>query len=189
MIGEQMTTLNGQGSYLWLAFTLMTVAFWGLYGLFLHTGQTGMADPVNGRYKAFLIVGLAYFLTAVLAPIAVLVIRGAAWTFPVKGLSWSLLAGLVGAAGAFCVLLAFGAKGTPATVMTIVFAGAPIINAVVALLLHPPAGGFKSIKPAFFLGIGLAVLGAALVTLNKPKPSGGPPNATNPIPAGEQAHK
>ena len=174
-----MTDPNAQASYLWLTFTLMTVAFWGLYGLFLHSGQMGMADPVNGRYKAFLIVGLAYFLTAVLAPIAVLVIRGAAWTFPMKGLSWSLLAGLVGAAGAFCVLLAFGAKGTPATVMTIVFAGAPIINAVVALMLHPPAGGFKSIKPAFFLGIGLAVLGAALVTLNKPQPGKHSPPAKN----------
>jgi len=185
MIGEQMTNLNGQASYLWLAFTLMTVAFWGLYGLFLHSGQMGMADPVNGRYKAFLIVGLAYFLTAVLAPIAVLVIRGAAWTFPLKGLSWSLLAGLVGAAGAFCVLLAFGARGTPATVMTIVFAGAPIINAVVALLLHPPAEGFKSIKPAFFLGIALAVLGAALVTLNKPKPGKHSPPAANTVPTGD----
>ncbi len=184
-----MTTLNGQGSCLWLAFTLMTVALWGLYGLFLHTGQMGMADPVNGRYKAFLIVGLAYFLTAVLAPIGILILRGASWTFPLQGLSWSLLAGLVGAAGAFCVLLAFGAKGTPATVMTIVFAGAPIINAVVALLLHPPAGGFRSIRPAFFLGIVLAVVGAALVTLNKPKPSTGPPAATNTASTGEQVNE
>ena len=54
----------------WLAFALMTVVSWGLYGAFLHTGQLGMADPVNGRYKAFLFVGLAYFLTAVLAPLA-----------------------------------------------------------------------------------------------------------------------
>lgn len=183
-----MTDPNAQASYMWLAFTLMTVAFWGLYGLFLHTGQMGMADPVNGRYKAFLIVGLAYFLTAVLAPIAVLIIKGAAWSFPLKGLSWSLLAGLVGAAGAFCVLLAFGAKGTPATVMTLVFAGAPIVNAVVALLLHPPAGGFRSIKPAFFLGIALAVVGAALVTLNKPQPGKHSPATQSTSPAEGQAH-
>ena len=174
-----MATANGENTYLWLAFTLMTVVLWGLYGLFLHSGQMGMADAVNGRYKAFLIVGLAYFLTAVLAPIAVLIVKGAAWSFPIKGLSWSLIAGLVGAGGAFCVLLAFGAKGTPATVMTIVFAGAPIINAVVALLLHPPQGGFTSIRPAFFIGIVLAVVGAALVTLNKPKPSAAPSPSTH----------
>ncbi|HEY5719950.1 MAG TPA: hypothetical protein VIW02_06170, partial [Gammaproteobacteria bacterium] len=92
----------------WLVFALMTVATWGLYGNFLHAGQTSMADPANGRYKAFLFVGVAYFLTAVLAPIVLLAARGAAWQFPARGMIWSLLAGAVGAAGAFCVLLAFG---------------------------------------------------------------------------------
>ena len=52
----------------WLFFSLITVGCWGLYGAFLHSGQTGMQDPVHGRYKAFLCVGVAYFLTAVLAP-------------------------------------------------------------------------------------------------------------------------
>ena len=56
----------------WLIFALMTVASWGVYGVFLHAGQVGMADPVHGRYKAFLWVGIAYFLVAVLAPLAVL---------------------------------------------------------------------------------------------------------------------
>src|SRR5919106_6109440 len=89
----------------WLVFALMTVVCWGVYGVFLHTGQLAMGDPVNGRYKAFLFVGLAYFLTAVLAPLLVLKLQGAAWTFPAKGAIWSLIAGSVGAAGAFCVLL------------------------------------------------------------------------------------
>ena len=55
----------------WLAFAFLTVVSWGVYGVFLHTGQVAMQDPVNGRYKAFLFVGIAYFLTAVLAPLAV----------------------------------------------------------------------------------------------------------------------
>ena len=91
-----------------------------------------MADPLNGRYKAFLFVGIAYFLTAVLAPLAVLLLNGASWKYPPAGMAWSLLAGIAGAVGAFCVLLAFGAKGSPAVVMSIVFAGAPIVNAGVA---------------------------------------------------------
>jgi len=37
----------------WLGFALMTVAFWGLYGVFLHKGAIGMKDPEFGRYKAF----------------------------------------------------------------------------------------------------------------------------------------
>ncbi len=155
----------------WLFFALLTVASWGVYGVFLHTGQTAMGDPVNGRYKAFLFVGIAYFLTAVLAPLAVLVLKGASWSYPAKGMWWSLVAGIVGAVGAFGVLLAFGAKGTPAVVMSIVFAGAPVVNAVYSLLLHPPAGGFGTIKPQFFLGILLAAVGGCLVTFYKPTPA------------------
>ncbi len=184
-----MATAQGQTGLTWLVFALMTVVAWGLYGVLLHTGQIGMADPVNGRYKAFLFVGLAYFLTAVLAPAGVLLLRGASWHFPIAGLSWSLIAGLAGAAGAFCVLLAFGAKGSPATVMTIVFAGAPIINAIIALVLHPPRGGLRSIPLPFFFGIVLAVTGAALVTLYKPKPAPGP-QASEPVAeAGATVHE
>jgi len=152
----------------WLAFSLMTVISWGVYGAFLHTGQMGMKDPVNGRYKAFLFVGLAYFLTAVLAPLILLVTRGANWNYPKSGMLWSLIAGAAGAVGAFCVLLAFGAKGTPAVVMSIVFAGAPIVNALYTIVQHPPEGGWGAIKPQFYLGIVLAALGGCLVTYYKP---------------------
>jgi uncharacterized membrane protein YeaQ/YmgE (transglycosylase-associated protein family) len=118
-----------------------------------------------------LFVGLAYFLTAVLAPLAMLMTRKAEWSFPAAGMGWSLLAGIVGAAGAFCVLLAFGAKGTPGVVMSIVFAGAPIVNAVVALIEYPPEGGWGSIRWPFYLGIVLAATGGCLVTLFKPPPA------------------
>jgi drug/metabolite transporter (DMT)-like permease len=161
----------------WLIFALMTVVSWGLYGIFLHNGQTAMADKSNALYKSFLFVGLAYFLTAVLAPIAMLMMRKAEWHFPAAGMGWSLLAGIVGAIGAFCVLLAFGAKGTPPVVMSIIFAGAPIVNAVTAMILHPPEGGLGSVRPQFFLGIVLAALGGCLVTLYKPKPAAHPPTA------------
>src|ERR1700683_3441637 len=143
----------------WLIYSLMTVVSWGLYGIFLHSGQTAMADKSNALYKSFLFVGLAYFLTAVLAPLAILVVRKADWNFPAAGMGWSLVAGIVGAAGAFCVLLAFGAGGKPGVVMSIVFAGAPIINAVVAILMNPPDGGWGSIRWPFYLGIVMAATG------------------------------
>ena len=166
----------------WLAFALMTVLSWGLYGVFLHTGQLGMADPVNGRYKAFLFVGLAYFLTAVLAPLVVLKAQGASWAFPVKGMLWSLIAGTVGAVGAFCVLLAFGAKGTPSVVMSIVFAGAPIVNAIAAIAMHPPAGGWSSVRWQFVVGLLLAAMGAGMVMLYRPMPGpAGPAKAAAPL--------
>jgi hypothetical protein len=152
----------------WLAYALLTVVTWGVYGVLLHNGQIAMADPANGRYKAFLLVGVAYFLTAVLAPLAVLKLNDASWSFPARGVSWSLIAGITGAIGAFGVLLAFGAKGSPVAVMSIVFAGAPIVNAVTGILLHPPQGGWSSIRLPFVAGIVLAAAGGCMVTLYKP---------------------
>ncbi len=152
----------------WLIFAMMTVCSWGLYGVFLHTGQISMADPINGRYKAFLFVGIAYLMTAVLGSLIVLLVNGASWDFPAKGMTWSILAGVVGALGAFGVLLAFGAKGTPSVVMAIVFAGAPIVNAIVAMSLHPPEGGFSSLSWPFLLGILMAAMGGCLVSLYRP---------------------
>jgi uncharacterized membrane protein YdjX (TVP38/TMEM64 family) len=78
----------------WLAFALLTVVSWGVYGVFLHTGQVNMQDPVNGRYKAFLFVGIAYFLVAIIGPILLLALSGANWNYPLKGMVWSLIAGL-----------------------------------------------------------------------------------------------
>ena len=163
----------------WLVFALMTVLSWGVYGVLLHTGQLEMKDSINGRYKAFLFVGIAYFVMAVLAPLFLLILRGADWHYPRSGMLWSLLAGIAGAIGAFFVLVAFGAKGPPAVVMSIVFAGAPVINSIVAIAQHPPAGGLATIKPQFYLGILLAALGGCLVTYYRPNPpaKAGPPTA------------
>lgn len=167
-----MATGNTAGPGLtWLYWVFLTIGCWGVYGVFLHSGAMGMADPQNGRIKAFLFVGIAYFLTAVLAPAAILIAKGASWTFPAKGLWWSLFAGIVGAIGALGVLLAFGAKGSPAVVMSLIFAGAPIINAAYALATHPPAGGYGTIKWQFYAGILAAAIGGCLVTLYKPMPA------------------
>lgn len=158
-------------SKVWLIFVIMTVSSWGLYGVFLHQGQLAMGDlkvDPNVRYKAFLFVGLAYLLAAVIGSALMLIVNGSDWQFTGKGVSWSFLAGLVGAIGAFGVLLAFGAGGRPAVVMSIVFAGAPIVNAVVATLSHPPAGGWGAVRWQFVAGILLAALGGCLVMLYRP---------------------
>jgi drug/metabolite transporter (DMT)-like permease len=159
----------------WLLFALMTVGAWGVYGILLHEGALGMKDPEFGRYKAFLWVGIAYFVTAVLAPVILLICSGAGWEMSVRGSVYSFIAGIVGAIGAFGVLLAFGAKGHPAVVMSIIFAGAPVVNALVAIALHPPGDGWGSVSPLFWVGIGFAVLGGCLVTLKKPGPAKKPP--------------
>lgn len=167
------TAAPGAGNT-WLIFTMLTVLSWGVYGILLHKGQTLMRsspgdDATILRYKAFLFVGIAYFLTAVLAPLFMLMSRGAAFSgYTSGGAWWSLIAGIAGAIGAFGVLLAFGAKGTPVVVMSIVFAGAPIINAVIASLTHPPKDGWGSVNPLFFAGIVLAVCGGYMVARYNP---------------------
>lgn len=155
----------------WLAYTFITVFSWGVYGILLHKGQLGMADAANGRYKAFLFVGIAYFITAVLAPLLLLISRGASFNYPQDGWSWSLIAGVAGAIGAFGTLLAFGAKGNPAVVMTIVFGGAPVVNAAVALYLYREEINFSGINPLFYVGLLLAVIGGGLTTKFKPNPA------------------
>lgn len=158
----------------WLAFALMTVACWGVYGIFLHSGQIGLGGGPGGgdphaRYKSFLLVGFAYFVIAVLAPGVIILAKGGDlqfWKYPWKGVQLSFIAGVVGAFGAFFVLMAFGAGGKPWVVMSIVFAGAPVVNAVVSLTLHPPK---SAIPPQFILGIAMAAVGGCLVTFYKPK--------------------
>jgi drug/metabolite transporter (DMT)-like permease len=163
--------MDPMSSYSWLIFALGTVVTWGLYGIFLHMGQIGMADPVNGRYKAFLFVGVAYFLTAVLAPLAMLMFKGSDWSFPAKGLWLSLFAGILGAIGAFFVLLALGAaisakiQNAPGVVMSIIFAGAPIVNAIVSISM---AQDWGKIRWPFILGLFMAAAGGYLVTKFKP---------------------
>jgi hypothetical protein len=162
---------NAGSGLSWLGFALGTVLFWGLYGVLLHAGQLNMQDSANGRYKAFLFVGVAYFVTAVMGPVLLLMARGATWTFPSAGMGWSFVAGVAGAAGALFTLLAFGAGGSPAAVMAIVFGGAPIVNAIVAIALDPPAGGVSAIRWPFFAGILLAASGGYLVTRFRPPPA------------------
>ena len=130
-----------------------------------------MGDPEFGRYKAFLVVGIAYFLVAVVAPIILLKVNGGSLTFTAKGFWISLIAGILGAIGALAVLLAFGAKGTPAAVMSIVFAGAPIVNAITAISLHPPKGGVAGVPWQFYAGILLAATGGYMVVKFKPDPA------------------
>jgi hypothetical protein len=50
-----------------------------------------------------------------------------------------------------------------------------VVNAVVALAMHPPAGGFGGVRWQFVAGILLAALSGCLVTLYRPGPT--PPPA------------
>lgn len=164
----------------WLIFALMTVLSWGVYGVLLHKGRGNMPmgpEAPHASLKAFLFVCIAYALIG-LATAALLKLRGSDWSFSGGGIRWSLIAGAAGAVGAFTLVLALGAAapiykgGAAAAVMPIVFAGAPIVNTVVAMLLHPPEGGLKALPAPFLLGCILAAVGAFLVARYAPSNTG-----------------
>jgi hypothetical protein len=168
----------------WPVFALMTVLFWGVYGVLLHIGRSNMPlgpEAPNASLKAFLLVGVAYFVVAIVGPVIVLLRNGTDWSFNGKGVAWSFFAGTAGAIGAFTLILALGAAAAAkvaspaAAVMPIVFAGAPIVNAFVGMMMHPPEGGLKSIPLPFVLGILMAAGGAFLVA--RFSPSAQPPKA------------
>jgi len=181
---------SNQQSLMWLVFALLVVCFWGCYGVAMHAAgvhmNAGSSDPF-ARYKAYIFVGVAYIVVAVLAPMVLMAAGGASWTFPSKGILFALFAGTLGAFGAFFVLSAMGSVAQRPwmipVVMCVVFAGAPIVNAIVALVVHPPAQGFGSIKPQFWLGILIAALGATMVTYYKPGPVKPKPAAAHVVPA------
>ena len=50
----------------------------------------------------------------------------------------------------------------------LVFGGAPIINAFVAMAIHPPEGGFGKVPLLFWLGFVMAACGGFLVAKFNP---------------------
>ena len=166
----------------WLIYALLTVVSWGVYGVILHKGRGYMpmgSETPHAGLKAFLFVCIAYAIIGVASAI-VLKARGSNWSLTPMGIQWSLIAGSAGAVGAFTLVLALGAaspiyKGAAAAaVMPIVFAGAPVINTLVAMLLHPPQGGVKALPAPFLLGCVMAAVGAFLVAKYAPSNTGGP---------------
>lgn len=146
---------------MWILFVAGAVLSWGAYGVLLHRGQVLLGNPL----KALLCVGVAYFLIGVLVPVATLSAQGGLSNFSSGGLIMATIAGALGAAGAACIIYAFRTGGLPLYVMPLVFGGAPIVNVLVSMALHPPK---SAINPMLYLGFLLASAGAAMVLYFRP---------------------
>jgi uncharacterized membrane protein len=148
-------------SMTWILFALAAALSWGFYGAMLHRGQIKLGNPM----RALLCVGAAYFLIGVLAPVATLVSQGAMKGFNQEGSTWAFIGGALGAIGALFIILAFKSGGLPAYVMPLVFGGAPLINVLVSMWLHPPK---SAPNPLLYLGYLLTAGGAGLVLYYRP---------------------
>jgi hypothetical protein len=174
----------------WQTYAVMTMLFWGVYGVIIHIGRGHMPDvalkppgpeAVHAGIKTFIWVGLAYLVVAVVGASLVLKARGSNFSMSTAGSIWSFAAGSAGALGALTLVLALGAaaatmkSAAPSAVMPIVFGGAPIVNAITAMIVHPPEGGLKAALPLPFLaGIVLAATGGFLVAKYAPSNKGAP---------------
>ena len=150
---------------MWLIFVIGVILCWGAYVPTIHHGQVAFGGK-NAALKAFLFVGIAYFLVAVVVPAAVLLFNGdLQFAGAGKGMGTSVLAGTLGAIGALFIILAMRYGGKPIFVAPAVFAGAPVINTFVSMLWDKPG---KAPSIWFYLGILLAAAGAAMVLRFKP---------------------
>ena len=147
----------------WVVFAVGTALAWGLYGPVLQQGQAQLGSP----FRALLCVGLAYFVIGVLVPAVVLGSQGelGARGWNVSGFTAATAGGALGAVGAVLLIYAFRAGGLPTYVMPIVFGGAPVVNTIFSMMMHPPK---TAPHPMMWAGMALVVAGASLVLYFRP---------------------
>ena len=146
----------------WLLFVLGAVLSWGMYGVALHTGQVQLGNPL----RALLCVGVAYFLIGVIVPVLALSSQGELSGFDAAGTVWATGAGALGAIGAVCIIWAFRTGGIPLYVMPLVFGGAPLVNVLSSMILHPPKA---APHPLVYVGFVMASVGAGMVLYFRPQ--------------------
>lgn len=155
---------------------LLTAFCWGIYGPVLHRGQNFMSGE-GGRLRAFICVGIAYFLIAIVVPVAVMYLtgweagndaKGKPYAFTTWGTMWSLAGGIAGAVGALGIILALSYGGSPGQVMPVVFGLAPVIN---TLYVMYTSKNVSAISPFYAAGLILSIAGAVTVLTFAPKPA------------------
>lgn len=167
----------------WWMFVIGAVVSWGVYVPVLHEGQASMGGgkPSDGAVRAFLCVGIAYFVTAVVIPLVALwfgwagseklEFTDAEGSLKTRALTFATLGGIAGAAGALCIIFSIKFGGVPLYVAPLVFAGAPIVNAIVSVIWHwKPYYADPQMQKGWLLfaaGILLAAVGAGLVLYSK----------------------
>ena len=156
---------------LWMLFVAMTILCWGSYVPMIHHGQLAFGGK-NAALRAFLFVGVAYFIMAGVILIYVLISKSEPLDITRNGATISTLAGILGALGALGIVFATKNGGQPLIVAPLVFAGAPIINPLVSMLWDKPA---KPPGAMFFLGIVIAAVGMSMVLRFRPTAHRAPP--------------
>ena len=155
--------------YYWLLFAALAGLCWGTYVPFVQAGIGGLG---RNAFASFLCVGVAYFLIAVVVPIAMLYGQDINWNR--YGITFATLAGVAGALGALCVI--YANRNVPADmpngrlfIAPIIFGLAPLLNTLISTVWHPSRDnplhfgvehlpGWKLVAGILFIGAGAALV-------------------------------
>jgi hypothetical protein len=179
----------------WLLYVLMAGLCWGTYVPLIAFGgrnlSAGPSHPFAGRYAAFLCVGVAYMIIAVVFPLVRSYSIGEPIPSKPVGLIFAGLAGVAGALGALGVIFATAAAKPEDRmyIAPLIFTLAPLLNTLVSLFWHPTADnplhfGMPEHMPSWklFVGVVLVGVGAGLILLSKEEMEG-PGKPAAPAPA------
>jgi protein-S-isoprenylcysteine O-methyltransferase Ste14 len=195
----------------WWVYVIVAGLAWGTYVPIIFYGGQELGNPkapLGGRLASILCVGGAYFVMAVLIPLAMMSTRDDATpTWKSTGLVFSSLAGVMGAVGAIAVIFASKAAVDQAKaeqlanlatyriyIAPMIFCLAPLINTLLSLVWHPQPGDpfhFGFTVPSWHLPVGILLVAAGtfLVLYSKEaaeaaKPPAPKPPVTQPTEAG-----
>jgi hypothetical protein len=145
-----------------VVFALATALSWGLYGPIL--GKARVAD--TSPFKPYVAIGVAYLVIAIVGGLIGMWYQGDSFQLGAGG-RWGLIAGTLGALGAFTLTLAMftGGARIPHTVMPIVFGGAVTVTALYSLW---SSGGQLRSNAWLWVGIAGMLLSVIIITTNAP---------------------
>jgi drug/metabolite transporter (DMT)-like permease len=148
-------------------FAIGTALCWGLYGVTL--GKARSEDPSATPFKAWLGIGFAYLVMAIIGATLIMWFLGKdKATISEAVFPWGFGAGLLGALGALFLTLAMfnGGHEFPQAVMPVVFGGAVTVTAIQAVMFPKPDQPDASI----FMWLGILGMGicTVIVAINTP---------------------
>ena len=160
----------------WWGYVIFAGLSWGCYVPLVFYGGSELGGKPNSRIMAILCVGVAYFVIAVMLPLALFMTGQEEWPeMKTTGLVFAGMAGVAGAIGAICVIFASKAAVAqaklegidPATyrlfIAPLIFALAPVINTLLSSIWDPKPGNpfhFEVMIPGWKMLLGIVLVGA-----------------------------
>jgi hypothetical protein len=165
----------------WWGYVLLAGLAWGTYVPIIFFGGSELGGKQNARLMAILCVGIAYFVLAVVFPLALFLSGQQQWPeMKATGLVFAGLAGVAGAIGAICVVFAsssamaaglevkklnpsFNPASYRLLIGPLIFGLAPVINTLISSIWHPEPNNpwhFDVQLPGWKLALGILLVGA-----------------------------